>query len=157
MKKFTLLFILIFIGCVGFSTACTHSVSEPNTLSIKNELTAEQVDQIDIGNAAIAPMYLPEASDGKKVNLSYHKTGLSAAILSDQTTLASFTFSRNENDESDSDYPSTVSDAFEYEDDSKITVHYRISELWVCEITSDKLSRQELEKVLNSLTFRENP
>ncbi len=147
--------ILIIFSCVAFFSSC-QSIKQ-TTLQINNELDPKTLDASDIANEVVAPMYLPQELNGKQANLSYEKTGLTAAIKADEVVLASFIFSKIEGDEESKDYPSAAGEAYVSQDGDRVTIQYRMSASWVCKITSDYISASELEKVLNSMTIRSVP
>jgi hypothetical protein len=156
-KLITKLLIFTAIGCIGLVVACSVSNSEPYTLEVKNDLVSEELDKMDIECEAIAPLYLPAFLDRKDINLIYQKSGLSASIKDGEDILADFRFSNNAIDNADLDYPLTIGDAYVSENNGQVILNYRMSDLWVCMITSGKISTPELEKVINSLTVRTVP
>ena len=128
--------ILIFFSCVAFFSSC-QSIKQ-TTLQINNELDPKTLDASDIANQVVAPMYLPQELNREQANLCYEKTGLTAAIKDDEAVLASFEFSKIEGD--DADYPSTVGQANVSQIDDKVTLRYRMSDSWVCEVSSEQIS-----------------
>jgi|AGTN01.2.fsa_nt_gi hypothetical protein len=152
-KQIIMILILIIFSCVALFSSCNDSKG----IQVKNELDPEAFDKIDVESEAITPMYLPSTINQKNTNVGYSKSGLTASITSDESVLANLTFINNETDKADSDYPSNSGYAFISEEDGNTTINYRISDLWVCLITSDKISRQELEKVINSFVIRSVP
>lgn len=152
--RYILFFSIAMIGCIGFCASCDISESKSDTISVKNSISPTELEQLDIKQAPIAPLYLPSVVDNRAINPSYHKSGLTATIEADQNTIVSFEFCKLEAD--DASFPSS-GEALVTEDDSKIVLHYRMSDSYGCIIASDSLSKQELEKIINSFTIRSVP
>ena len=144
-------FLATIIGCMLLFTSCNASENKPDTLLVENSLDPAELEQLDIAREAIAPLYLPS-----KLYSSYHKSGLTATIEADNNIIANFDFCELTPGASSEHFP-LPEEAFVSESNDTTVIYYRMSDSYGCIITSDSLSKQELEKIINSLTIRSVP
>lgn len=141
------------IGCMLLLTSCNASKSKLDTLLVENSLDPTTLEQLDIEQEAIAPLYLPSEP---YANSSYHKSGLTATIETDNNIIVNFEFYQLASGASDEHFPSP-GEALVTQSNDTIILYYRMSDSYGCIITSDLLSKQELEKIINSFTIRSIP
>lgn len=132
-------------------TSCNASENKPDTLLVENSLDPAELEQLDIAREAIAPLYLPSG-----LYPGYHKSGLTATLEADNNTIANFDFCELTPGASGEHFPSPA-EALVSESNDTIVIYYRMSDSYGCIITSDSLSKQELEKIINSFTIRSVP
>lgn len=151
MKRCYMPFFSAIIGCMLLFTSCNASENKPDTLLVENSLDPAELEQLDIAREAIAPLYLPS-----ELYSSYHKSGLTATIEADNSIIANFEFYKLASGASDEHFPSP-GEAIVSESNDTIVIYYRMSDSYGCVITSDSLSKQELENIINSFTIRSVP
>lgn len=152
MIKSTFLFISVFVFILCMCS-CNPASDEEYIITIDNDIESSELDSLDIEKTAIAPMYLPQQMNDNSINCEYQKSGLDALINVDDQTIVKFAFVKVQDDET-SNFPS-VGEAKVIACKNHTKIYYRLSNENGCIVTSENVTADELEKILNSFTVRD--
>lgn len=147
---FLLISILIIVLCM---CSCNQTSVQEYSITINNDIKSSELDSLDVERAAVAPMYIPQQMDGNSINCGYYKSGLDAYIYVDNETIVKFAFIELQNDSDKIRFPS-VGEARIIEGLDYARIYYRLSKENGCIVTSETVTVDVLEKILNSFTIR---